>query len=50
MELFEIEREEEALIEQSENDGPVLTRRPDASPAAILGIQIDKGKDASAAA
>jgi hypothetical protein len=50
MELFETEREEEALIEQSENDGPVLTRRPDASPAAILGIHINKGKAASAAA
>jgi hypothetical protein len=36
--LAALEHEEEGLIERSEEDGPVIARRSDASPMAILGL------------
>jgi hypothetical protein len=45
-----LEYEEETLISESEIEGPALARRPDASPAAILGVIVTKGKAATAAA
>jgi hypothetical protein len=40
--LFELERSEELLILQGEEDGPIIARRFDADPAAILGVVIVK--------
>lgn len=48
MELFQTEREEEACVEQSEVSGPILQRRLEADPAAILGVIVGKAKGASA--
>jgi hypothetical protein len=49
--LSALEYEEEAMIAQSEIEGPVLlARRPDASPAAILGVIVSQRKAATAAA
>jgi hypothetical protein len=39
-EIAVLEREEEVLIEQSEIEGPIIMRRADASPSAILGVRI----------
>jgi hypothetical protein len=50
IELFEAERAEEAHIEESEVEGPVLQRRPDGDPTAILGVIVSQRKAASAAA
>ena len=43
--LTALEYEEEAMIAESEIEGPALPRRPDASPAAILGVIVTKGKE-----
>jgi hypothetical protein len=40
MELFQLERSEELLIQQGEEDGVIVARRFDADPAAILGVVI----------
>ena len=49
--IVAFEREEEAIItELEEGEGTFITRRVDASPAVILGLILDKGKAASAAA
>jgi hypothetical protein len=41
--LLVLEREDEALVVQSETEGPVLPRRADADPRAVLGVVLDKG-------
>jgi hypothetical protein len=48
--LAALGHEEEALIAQSEIEGPALARRPDASPPAILGVIVSERKAATAAA
>lgn len=48
--LAALEYEEEAMIVQSEVEGPAIARRPDASPAAILGVTVSERKAANAAA
>jgi len=48
-ELAALEYEEEALAARSEVEGPAVARRPDASPAAILGVIVTKEKAATAA-
>ncbi|MCV0387131.1 MAG: hypothetical protein K5821_11980 [Nitrobacter sp.] len=40
--ITELEREEEGLIEKAADEGFDIARRPDASPAVILGIVINK--------
>ncbi|OPH83628.1 hypothetical protein B2M20_05580 [Nitrobacter vulgaris] len=40
--IIELEREEEGLIEKAADEGFDIARRPDASPAVILGIVINK--------
>jgi hypothetical protein len=40
--VTELEREEEALIEKAADEGFDIARRPDASPAIILGIVVNK--------
>jgi hypothetical protein len=40
MDLFQLERSEELLIQQGEEDGVVIARRFDADPAAVLGVVI----------
>ena len=40
MELFQLERSEELLIQQGEEDGIIIVRRFDADPAAILGVVV----------
>jgi hypothetical protein len=50
MELFEIEREEEALIEKSEIEGPAIPRRPNSDPRAILCVIVGRRKATTAAA
>jgi hypothetical protein len=40
MDLFQLERSEELLIQQGEEDGVVIARRFDADPAAILGLVV----------
>jgi hypothetical protein len=37
-ELLILEREDEILVEVSEEEGPIVQRRPDADPRAILGL------------
>ena len=39
-EVAVLECEEEQLIAESEVEGPIIMRRPDASPAAILGLRV----------
>jgi hypothetical protein len=41
---------EEAMIAESEIEGPALARRPDASPPAILGVIVSQRKAATSAA
>jgi hypothetical protein len=48
--LAALEYEEEAMIAESEVEGPALARRPDASPAAILGVIVSLRKAATSAA
>jgi hypothetical protein len=48
--LFELERSEELLILQGEEDGSIIARRFDADPAAILGVIVSKRNAGSAAA
>jgi hypothetical protein len=38
--LLELEQREEALIERAHGDGIDILRRPDAAPAAVLGVVI----------
>ncbi|OPH82384.1 hypothetical protein [Nitrobacter vulgaris] len=40
--ITELEREEEGLIEKAADEGFDIARRPDASPAVILGIVVNK--------
>lgn len=40
--LDQLERDEEALVEATLDVGQAMTRRPDASPAAILGVVVVK--------
>ncbi|HVQ69768.1 MAG TPA: hypothetical protein VMT08_19930 [Bradyrhizobium sp.] len=47
-ELLALEFEEEACIEASEVEGPVLQRRPDADPRAVLGVTVHQSKRAAA--
>jgi hypothetical protein len=42
-ELLLCEFEDEAVVEKSEVDGPVLERRADADPRAILGLAVNRG-------
>lgn len=46
--LAVLENEEEALIEMSEVEGPAIMRRPDADPAAVLGIILRRKATAAA--
>jgi hypothetical protein len=39
-----LEREEEALVEKAHADGYVVARRPDALPAAVLGVVIARAR------
>ena len=48
--LTTLEYEEEAMIAESEVEGPALARRPDASPGAILGVIVSQRKAVTAAA
>jgi hypothetical protein len=48
--LAALEYEEEAMIAESEIEGPALARRPDASPPAILGVIVSQRKAATSAA
>jgi hypothetical protein len=48
--LAALEYEEEAMVAQSELEGPALARRPDVSPAAILGVIVSQRKAATSAA
>jgi hypothetical protein len=47
-EILVCEFEDEAIVEASEIEGPIVQRRPDADPRAILAITINKGKAAPA--
>jgi hypothetical protein len=49
-ELLALEFDEEAIITKSESEGPILERRPQADPRAILGVSILKPAVASAKA
>jgi hypothetical protein len=46
--LLELERQEEAIIDAAEKDGQDIPRRPNADPAAILGVVIVNRKVAAA--
>jgi hypothetical protein len=50
MELFEVEREEEAHISKSEIEGPAVPRRPNSDPRAILCVIVGRRKATTAAA
>jgi hypothetical protein len=47
--LLTLERHEEYLIERAADEGTEITRRPDASPIAVLQLQIKEAADAAAA-
>jgi hypothetical protein len=47
-EILVLEFEEEARIELSETEGPVLQRRPDADPRAVLGVAVNRSTPAAA--
>ena len=46
-ELLILEFEEEACIEASEVEGPVLSRKADADPRAVLGVIVNRDKPAA---
>lgn len=46
--LLDFEREEEALIEAAYDEGEQITRRYDADPRAVLGVQIKRKKAVAA--
>jgi hypothetical protein len=48
IELLVLEFEDEAIVEASEAEGPIVQRRPDADPRAVLAITINRGKLAPA--
>lgn len=46
--LFNLERQEEAFIVAAEEVGQIVPRRPNASPAAILGLIVDRRRASAA--
>jgi hypothetical protein len=46
-ELDRFERDEETLISRAASDGLDILRRPDASPAAVLGVAVVKAAAAA---
>jgi hypothetical protein len=48
VELLTLEFEDEAIVEASEIEGPIVLRRPDADPKAMLAVTIQRGKSAPA--
>jgi hypothetical protein len=48
VELLTLEFEDEAIVEASEIEGPIVLRRPDADPRAMLAVVIMRGKPAAA--